>query len=116
MKSCVLILDVVYLALGIWFCDIDSNVTYPWIAGIWHGFFFPLRWVISWFSDDYLYHAVHCTSGYNVMFVIFAILSFVFYGILRLLALSLQDDKQGSKGADNQSKKSTENQGDKVSN
>ena len=100
---CILI-DILYIVLGIFCCDIDPEVTYPWFAGILHGFFFPIRWVVSWFSDT-LYHAVNYTGAYNALFVIFAILCFVVIAILKIIVLSLSSDKNDQTGTESKSDK-----------
>lgn len=45
-------------------CDIDTEKTYTWYAGIWHGLFFVQHLICGLFSDN-VYKACHFTSAYN---------------------------------------------------
>lgn len=73
----VIIVEIVYFLMGIFLCDINPSETYTWFSGIWHGFFFPIRWIMSFFNDDFLYKAVRSTTGYDIFYVIFTIISIV---------------------------------------
>jgi len=60
--------------LGWLLCDISPNKEYTWYSGIWHGMFFLINFVRSWFTDA-LYKAEIYTAAYNVFYWIFSILS-----------------------------------------
>ena len=60
--------------LGWLLCDISPNKEYTWYSGIWHGMFFLINFVRSWFTDA-LYKAEIYTTAYNVFYWIFSILS-----------------------------------------
>ena len=65
--------------LGWLLCDISPNKEYTWYSGIWHGMFFLINFVRSWFTDA-LYKAEIYTTAYNVFYWIFSILSV--FGVL----------------------------------
>lgn len=67
---------LIYIFLGWLLCDIKPAEEYSWYSGIWHGTFFVINLVRSWFSDA-LYKAEIYTSAYNVFFWIFSILSVI---------------------------------------
>lgn len=69
-----LIKILVYCFLGWLLCDIDPDKEYTWYSGIWHGLFFVINFVRSWFTDA-LYKAETYTTAYNVFYWIFSILS-----------------------------------------
>lgn len=69
-----LITVLVYCFLGWLLCDIDPVKEYTWYSGIWHGLFFVVNLVRSWFTDA-LYKAEIYTTAYNVFYWIFSILS-----------------------------------------
>lgn len=69
-----LITVLVYCFLGWLLCDIDPAKEYTWYSGIWHGLFFVVNLVRSWFTDA-LYKAEIYTTAYNVFYWIFSILS-----------------------------------------
>jgi hypothetical protein len=71
-----LVMILVYCFLGWWLCDIDASKEYTWYSGIWHGSFFVINWVRSWFTDA-LYKAENYTTAYNVFYWIFSILSVI---------------------------------------
>ena len=76
----ILITILVYCFLGWLLCDIDPNKEYTWYSGIWHGLFFVVNLVRSWFSDA-LFKAEIYTNAYNVfywIFSIFSVLGFLF--------------------------------------
>lgn len=78
----ILITVLVYCFLGWLLCDIDPDKEYTWYSGIWHGLFFVINLVRSWFTDA-LYKAEIYTTAYNVFYWIFSILSvlgFLFAG------------------------------------
>ena len=78
----ILITILVYCLLGWLLCDIDPGKEYTWYSGIWHGLFFVVNLVRSWFTDA-LYKAEIYTTAYNVFYWIFSALSvlgFVFGG------------------------------------
>lgn len=58
--------------LGWLLCDIEPGEKYSWYSGIWHGMFFLVNWVRSWFTDA-LYKAEEYTAAYNVFYWIFSI-------------------------------------------
>ena len=58
-------------------CNIDPEVQYGWISGVWHGMWFLPNLVRSWFSDV-LFKAELYTSAYNVFYWIFSIISTLF--------------------------------------
>ena len=64
----------IYCFLGWLLCDISPYEEYEWYSGIWHGSFFLINLVRSWFSDA-LYKAELYTTAYNVFYWIFSILS-----------------------------------------
>lgn len=70
----IVITVIVYSLLGWLLCDIEPGETYSWYSGIWHGMFFVVNWVRSWFTDA-LYKADSYTAAYNVFYWIFSILS-----------------------------------------
>lgn len=65
---------LIYVFLGWLLCDISPSKEYGWLAGIWHGMFFIVNWIRSWFWDT-LYKAEIYTTVYNVLFWIFSTLS-----------------------------------------
>jgi hypothetical protein len=74
-----------YCVVGWLFCDIDPVKEYTWYSGIWHGLFFVVNFVRSWFTDA-LYKAESYTTAYNIFYWIFSILSvlgFLFGGSSR---------------------------------
>ena len=78
----ILITILVYCFLGWLLCDISPSKEYTWYSGIWHGMFFVINFVRSWFTDA-LYKAEIYTTAYNVFYWIFSILSvfgFIFGG------------------------------------
>ena len=74
MITRILITILVYCFLGWLLCDIDPDKEYTWYSGIWHGMFFVVNLVRSWFTDA-LYKAEIHTTAYNVFYWIFSILS-----------------------------------------
>ena len=70
----ILITILVYCFLGYLLCDIDPDIEYTWYSGIWHGLFFVVNFIRSWFTDA-LYKAEAYTTAYNVFYWIFSILS-----------------------------------------
>lgn len=82
MISRILITILVYSFFGWLLCDIDPYEEYTWYSGIWHGLFFVVNFVRSWFTDA-LYKAEIYTTAYNVFYWIFsvlAVLGFLFGG------------------------------------
>lgn len=78
----ILITIAVYSFFGWLLCDIEPGKEYTWYSGIWHGLFFVVNWVRSWFSDA-LFKADVYTASYNVfywIFSIFSVLGFIFGG------------------------------------
>lgn len=65
-------LIIVTFILG-WLCDIDSEESYTWISGIWHGMCFTSNFILSCFSDDVLYKANRFTTAYNIWWWVFSI-------------------------------------------
>lgn len=74
MITRILITILVYCFMGWLLCDIDPEKEYTWYSGIWHGTFFVVNLVRSWFTDA-LYKAEIYTTAYNVFYWIFSILS-----------------------------------------
>lgn len=72
----ILITILVYGLMGWLLCDISPEKEYGWLSGIWHGLFFVINWIRSWFWDA-LYKAEIYTSAYNVFFWIFSIISVI---------------------------------------
>ena len=73
---------VLYCFLGWLLCDIEPDKEYTWYSGIWHGMFFVINWIRSWFTDA-LYKANLYTTAYNVfywIFSFFSVLGFLFSG------------------------------------
>lgn len=70
----IIITILIYCFVGWLFCDIDSEKTYSWYAGIWHGIFIIPNFVRSLFTDA-LYKAEHYTIAYNVFYWISGIMS-----------------------------------------
>ena len=70
----IIITILAYCFLGWLLCDIDPGRKYTWYSGIWHGLFFVINFVRSWFTDA-LYKAETYTTAYNVFYWIFSILS-----------------------------------------
>ncbi len=70
----ILITILTYCFLGWLLCDIAPEQEYTWYSGIWHGLFFVVNFVRSWFTDA-LYKAENYTTAYNVFYWIFSILS-----------------------------------------
>ncbi len=80
MFSRIIITILVYCLLGWLFCDIEPGKEYTWYSGIWHGLFFVINFVRSWFTDA-LYKADNYTTAYNVFYWIFSISSVLgFFG------------------------------------
>lgn len=78
----ILITILVYCFLGWLLCDIEPDKEYTWYSGIWHGLFFVVNFVRSWFTDA-LYKVEIYTTSYNVfywIFSIFSVLGFLFGG------------------------------------
>ncbi|GHT60618.1 hypothetical protein AGMMS50239_09920 [Bacteroidia bacterium] len=59
------IIMVIACLVAAWLCDIDSNKTYSWYSGIWHGLFCVPNWIRSFFNGDVLCKANDYTSAYN---------------------------------------------------
>ena len=70
----ILITILVYCFLGWLLCDINPEKEYTWYSGIWHGMFFVVNLVRSWFTNA-LYKAEIYTATYNVFYWIFSTLS-----------------------------------------
>ena len=70
----ILITILVCCFLGWLLCDINPEKKYTWYSGIWHGMFFVVNIVRSWFTNA-LYKAEIYTATYNVFYWIFSILS-----------------------------------------
>ena len=78
----ILITILTFCLVGWLLCDINPDKEYGWLAGIWHGSFFVVNWVRSWFTDA-LFKAEDYTTAYNVfywIFSIFSVLGFIFGG------------------------------------
>lgn len=72
----ILITIIVYGFLGWLLCDISPSKEYGWLAGIWHGLFFIVNFVRSWFSDA-LFKAEIYTTAYNIFYWIFSIITII---------------------------------------
>ena len=70
----ILITILVCCFLGWLLCDINPEKEYTWYSGIWHGMFFVVNLVRSWFTNA-LYKAEIYTATYNVFYWIFSTLS-----------------------------------------
>lgn len=55
-----------FCLLTVKICYIDSNKSYTWLSGIWHGLFVIPHWIVSWFSDDIYCKAPNSTTAYSV--------------------------------------------------
>lgn len=66
---------VIQAFIGWLFCDIDKHKYYTWYYGVWHGLFFVQNWLRSWFVDSALCKVKHYSTGYNLWWWIFTILS-----------------------------------------
>lgn len=79
------------IAFAWWLCDISSSEHYEWLSGAWHGIMFVPNWLRSLFSDGVLYKAVDYSTGYNVAWWIFCILSCIgtLFDVLITSCLSL---------------------------
>lgn len=62
-----LLLPVMCCVVGWLFCDIEPDYTYTWYSGIWHGLFFWINLIRSWFTGA-LYKADSYTTAYNVFY------------------------------------------------
>lgn len=71
--------EVIRLAICIvfawWLCDINSAEHYEWLSGIWHGVMFVPNWLRGAFCDGVLYKAVDYSTGYNIAWWIFCVVS-----------------------------------------
>ena len=68
----------VYCSFGSFLCNIEPVEEYTWYSGIWHGLFFVVNLVRSWFTDA-LYKAEYYTTAYNVFYWIFSIISVIVF-------------------------------------
>lgn len=78
----IIVTILVYCLMGWLLCDIDPAKEYAWYSGIWHGMFFVVNLVRSWFTDA-IYKAEIYRAGYNFFYWVFSILSvigFIFGG------------------------------------
>lgn len=64
--------------MGWLLCDIDVDKEYTWYSGIWHGIFFVPNFIrfLVW---DTSYKAELYTTGYNIWYWIFSIVTTVSY-------------------------------------
>ena len=79
----IIVTILIYCFLGWLLCDISPYKEYTWYSGIWHGLFFVVNFVRSWFTDA-LFKAEIYTTAYNVFYWIFSIISvlgFLFGGV-----------------------------------
>lgn len=71
---------VVGIAVGIgvlfakWLCNIDSEETYSWMSGIWHGAFVVPNYVRYMMNSEILYKAVDYSTMYNILWWVVVIL------------------------------------------
>ena len=82
MITRIIITIIVYCFFGWLLCDIEPGKEYTWYSGIWHGMFFVVNLVRSWFTNS-LYKAEIYTPSYNVfywIFSVFSVLGFLFGG------------------------------------
>lgn len=63
------------MALAWWLCDIHPAEHYEWLSGIWHGIMFVPNWLRTFFDDSVLYKAADYSTGYNISWWIFAVVS-----------------------------------------
>lgn len=47
-------------------CYINSDKSYTWYSGIWHGLFVIPHWIVSWFSDEVYCKAPNATTAYSI--------------------------------------------------
>lgn len=71
---------VVGLAVGIgilfakWLCNIDSEDTYSWISGIWHGIFVVPNYVRYIMNSEILFKAAAYSTMYNILWWLVVVL------------------------------------------
>lgn len=70
----ILIMVLVYCFAGWLLCDIDAGHYYTWYSGIWHGMFFPVNFIRSLIWEA-AYKATEFSTGYNIFYWIFSVLS-----------------------------------------
>lgn len=68
---------LMFCVLSTKICYINSDETYTWYSGVWHGIFVIPHWIVSWFSDDVYCKAPNSTTAYTIWWWI----SFVFIGL-----------------------------------
>lgn len=68
---------LVFCLLSTKICYINSDKTYIWYSGIWHGIFVIPHWIVSWFSNDIYCKAPNSTTAYSIWWWI----SFIFFGL-----------------------------------
>lgn len=74
MSKRIIIGTIIYILVGWILCHIDQYERYSWYSGIWHGFFFVPS-VIKSFIWHSPYKAQMCTTGYQIMFWLFSLVS-----------------------------------------
>ncbi len=50
--TAILLTILLYSFFGWFLCDIDPSKDYSWYHGIWHGMFFTINFVRSWFGSE----------------------------------------------------------------
>ena len=90
---------VVYWLIGWLLCDISAWEYYSWYSGIWHGLFFPINLLRSFFTDT-LYIAPFHSYPYYVLFWI--------TGISTLLSIFDVGHTSGAQSNKNQPKEGEE--------
>jgi hypothetical protein len=68
---------LIFCLISIKICHINTERTYTWWAGIWHGIFVLPHWIASWFLDDIYCKAPNSTIAYSIWWWI----SFIFVGL-----------------------------------
>ena len=80
MRFVIILILVAYTLMGWFLCNISPDTQYVWYHGIWHGLFFPVNFVRSWFTDVLFWANLH-TTAYGVFHCIFS-----FLGITNVLS------------------------------
>ena len=67
-KARILVLVTVALALAACVAKQSTNAVSPtapgFLEGVWHGFIFPIAWIVSLFTDDISVYAVPNNGGW----------------------------------------------------
>ena len=95
-KSCLMIFvfAIIYYVAAYFLCPIDSERTYTWYSGIWHGIFWFPNLVMSIYSDSIHFKAPNCTTGYNIWFYITIVLSSILGNFVKSVTDALNDKQR----------------------